>query len=435
MRPNAECRDVLKYDSDFVLCLPGTVVKKELLSIFKQSRFTMLRAESPEKIGDIFGTVTKEDPQKDTEKKSDFLGEQPNTQTAAQKTTQLRAGGIHSANIRASAWEIAVAAHEVADEAIRAKADPFLMVKSQREYRAAYTAVHELYAAITKNNELAYKDVQKMVYGLVRAVQKNPVSFLMIGEIPVPSNANPNTDLALRYLLFTLALFEETQLRKFFYGIDKRVNIAVCAFLSRIGSIVIAKELQKPEAQIDFTASRIQERLPGISAAYLKRKFFPSFVVDVVSRIKPFNPEATTYQYRTQMQSETDIAANLISLSTHFVKAATVDSTPFEILKAVTGNRFNYMPNILTLFAQLIGPIPIGSYVRLANNAYGLAFSASHNPQAPYVFLITDRQGEPRKTLTPVQTFEDDFKTTGIAKHETVVRLREIYKNILANYG
>ncbi len=399
---NSSANSVVKYDSEFIILLPHTIVTKDILEIFQQTYLENIVSEEPLNLKDTINPKNVSNKNQSTS--TDISDVDDDTEALRDSVEAFK----HFENM-----------------------DPYLIAQTYKEYNTLYEYAYSLLMKFHTTDTLMYKEIQEFVCNeLMPRVKKNPYPYLAIGNMLLDSKEHTTNEIAFKYLLLTLAILEQSESKElFFHSIDKRIEMAICAFVSYIATINLEKQIKQT---IDFTNPKAREVLIKISAKTLQKRHFPSYIVDVVKHMKSYKPQAQSIQYEN-VDNEINIVANLLTIIDYYIQSIILKhQTPFQTLKIMIDDRYNFNAKNIKLFTKSIGIIPIGSNVRLRNQSYGIiSHFPKETPLMPEVHLVTDQKGNSRKSFMSVRTEEHEYNIIEIPSYETGVKMIKTYLHML----
>ncbi len=393
---------VAEYDSNFVVLLPRTIITEDMLKIFQETYLNAIVSDEPLSLKSDIGDLFEEDEQND------------DIDTANDSKSTHENGDLNT--------ESFLDDHQFVEED-----DPYVIARVFTEYGALYESAHSLLFNFSKKGALTYQDIQQFVCNeVVPKVKQCSYPYLAIGNMPVDADRNITSELAIKLLLLTLAVLEQNKAKQpFFRSIDKRIEIGICAFASYICAMNIEDRINKT---VDFTEYKAREVLINFSAKTLYKKHFPSYVIDVIANMRPYQANATNLQYKEE-NNEINTAANLLTIIDYYMQSVTLkEKTPFQTMKTIIDDRYNFNTENIKLFTRSIGIIPIGCHVKLKNKCHAIIRRFSKNsPQMPEVHLVTNAAEIPQSSLVHIATEKHEYNIVEISSYETGVKMANMY--------
>ena len=385
------------YDKDFLLFFSGTIMQSEIIDILKSTKIESFFIEHA------------------LQKKSSVPSTAKSNSSSDKK------------DVSDSSLLSILDDFEITDQIT-----PSNIAHAFSNYEKLYEKMYGLLNNAMKKNILNYQDIKDYIYALVvPAVQRCPNIYLATNEFSTESNVNFQFNMLLKYMLFSLACSEKLQTMSMFQGIDKRVMVSMSAFLAEIGKLSILQKLNKKPDEVNLDIPKILTVLPSFSTQFLKAHRFPNFIIDHTSQVTLLPNQAKNY-----IKNRPPGVHDFISLTNYYVRLTSYKAIPHNILKSLIQNPTSFHPRLIKQLSEIIGIIPIGSYVRLRNNTFAIVIHAQkHAPRYPFVQLITDPQGKQKIEPTIISTQAEDFNIVEILNEEAIAKVRTIYRSTLSKYA
>ncbi len=317
-------------------------------------------------------------------------------------------------------------------------------------YDDIYKKVRDMFIKSAKHN-VSYNSIKNFISTVMYPKIRECVFPYIADLIGISYSDSKVVQIACKRVFFTMAFMEQESFKTtFFQSVDRRIDVAACQFTAHLGHVIADRRLYKD------IESKTENAIINYTVSMLKKRNFPDYVIDIVANQSTelqSNAEIGKGLYdnskkllidnsissfeRTYKNANQDLMiSNGLRIVHDYVEVISNNNTPFEALKEIINNSQKFYPETRKIFFNFLGAIPIGSYVKLRNECYGIVYDIPYrDPKNPPVYLIQDENEEAPEMLVKIDTnVRPESNVVGIVSYDSTIKMKKKYLEILKRY-
>jgi HD-GYP domain-containing protein (c-di-GMP phosphodiesterase class II) len=293
------------------------------------------------------------------------------------------------------------------DEDIKEKSDQELIV---RFYFDLLNFTKELFTNFLAKNELPLGLVTEKIKVAIENVKKHKDLILRFNELKYPTD-NYLYNHSVNTTLLSLAIGNILKLPP-----HRLIELGIAALLHDIGMLRLPPNLYMNEKPLD--PSEKKSILAHTIAGYKSLKAFGvSETLALVSIEHHERLDGSGYP-RALKGEQISVYSRIVAVACSF--DGITAERPFKdsldghhgIIDLIKNNKNRYDDNVLKALIFSISLYPVGTYVRLTNNAVGIVVKTNPaNPKCPIVKILVDKNGVQMTEPVIIQTSEQSGAT------------------------
>ena len=288
------------------------------------------------------------------------------------------------------------------DEDIKQKSDQELIVKFYFDF---LSFVKEMFTTLLNKNELNISVLTERIKSTIENVKKHKDFILRFNELKYPTD-NYLYNHSVNSTLLALAIGIILKLPP-----HRLIELGIAALLHDVGMLRLPTHLYMSEKNLDPTERK--NILAHTIAGYknLKALSVPENVA-IVALEHHERLDGSGYP-RGLKGEQISIYSRIIAVACSF--DGITAERPFKdsldghhgIIDLLKNNKNRYDENVLKALIFAISLYPVGTYVRLSNQAIGVVVKTNpHNPKCPIVKILIDKNGVQMTEPVLLQTSE-----------------------------